>query len=232
MAVKDFKVRKGLYVGDSATIGTNLSVGGHTVVTGNMTIAGNTTITGGVAGRYTGFDSDLATKNTGDLTEHISRLYYTTARADSAINVYVDSAFLAGRLPEYVTDNDAHTLTNKTIVDPIIDSTPLYGHYWGGLSMNKDANFADSTQSLFSLISQDSGKAAGLHLGVQNQVNHLIAAKGDATDNKLVIGLDGTNSEINIIRNIGTNPLKMTAPAVADDLITISNTGRIKTNNT
>ena len=70
MAVKDFKVRKGLFVGDSATIGTNLTVGGNSVVTGNMTVSGTANITGGLTGAYGGFDSDFSLKNTADLTEH------------------------------------------------------------------------------------------------------------------------------------------------------------------
>ena len=232
MAVKDFKVRKGLHVGDSATIMTNLNVGGHSVLTGNLTIGGATSITGGISGRYAGFDSDLATKNTGDLTEHISRLYYTTARVDSAISVFADSAWLAGRLPEYVTDNDAHTLTNKTIVDPIIDSTPMYGQPFGGISFNEDGNIADSTQALLTFVSKDSTDAAGFVLGVKNHQRHIIGTSGTSASNKLVIGLDGTNSQINIIRNVGTKPVALSPPAVADDLITISNTGRFITNNT
>ena len=102
MAVKDFKVRKGLHVGDSATIMTNLNVGGHSVLTGNLTIGGATSITGGISGRYSGFDSDFSSKNTANLTEHNTKLYYTTARVDSAIIVKVDSAFLDPLTPTYI----------------------------------------------------------------------------------------------------------------------------------
>ena len=66
MAIKDFKVRKGLHVGDSATIMNNLNVGGHSVLTGNLTIGGATSITGGISGRYAGFDSDFGQQNTGE----------------------------------------------------------------------------------------------------------------------------------------------------------------------
>ena len=193
MAIKDFKVRKGLHVGDSATIMNNLNVGGHSVLTGNLTIGGSTSITGGISGRYAGFDSDFGQKATGDLTEH-TNLFYTTGRADSAINAFVDSAFLATRLPEYVTDNDAHTLTNKTIVDPIIDSTPMFGQPFGGISFNVDGNIADSTQALMTFVSRDSLDAAGLVLGVKNHQRHVIGTRGNSASNKLVIGKWSSNS--------------------------------------
>ncbi len=231
MSVKDFKVKNGLHVADSATIGSNLTVNVHTHVKGNMTIDGTTSITGGVTGKYQGFDSDFAAKATGDLTEH-TNLFYTTSRADSAIDARVDSAYITLRTPEYIRETNTQTMTNKTIVDPIIDSTPLYGQQYGGLSVTVDQNLGDSTQSLLYFASQDSGKAAGLVLGVNNQIQHVIATKGDAADNKLVIGLDGTNSKINIIRNIGTGPIALDAPAVADDLITITNAGKISSTNT
>ena len=101
-----------------------------------------------------------------------------------------------------------------------------------GLSFNTDTNLGDSTQALLSFISKDSLDASGLVLGVKNQQNHIIGTTGNSTSNKLVIGLDGTNSTINIIRNVSKNPVSLSPPVVADDLITISNTGRILTNNT
>ena len=230
MAVKDFKVRKGLFVGDSATIGTNLTVGGNSVVTGNMTVSGTANITGGLTGAYGGFDSDFSLKNTADLTEHNTKLYYTTARVDSAITVKVDSAFLDPLTPTYIRTTRSQTLTNKTIVDPIIDSTPMFGQQFGGVSFNMDTNLGDSTQALLSFISKDSLDGSGLVLGVKNQQNHIIGTRGNSASNKLVIGLDGTNSQINIIRNVGKNPVSLSPPSAADDLITISNTGRISTN--
>ena len=74
MAEKDFKVKNGLVVNDSATFNSVVTV------TGNVNVTG--TISGTFEGTTTGFDSDFASKTTADLTEG-SNLYYTTARADS-----------------------------------------------------------------------------------------------------------------------------------------------------
>lgn len=74
MAEKDFKVKNGLVVNDSATFQANA------LVVGNLTVQG--TVTGSFEGSVAGFDSDFASKSTSDLTEG-SNLYYTTARADS-----------------------------------------------------------------------------------------------------------------------------------------------------
>lgn len=69
---RDFKVKNGLIVGDSATIK------GPLVVEGGLTLSAGTSITG----IYAGFDSDFNAKSTTDLSEG-SNLYYTTVRADS-----------------------------------------------------------------------------------------------------------------------------------------------------
>ena len=74
MAEKDFKVKNGLVVNDSATFQANA------LVVGNLTVQG--TVTGSFEGSVAGFDSDFNAKSTADLSEG-SNLYYTTARADS-----------------------------------------------------------------------------------------------------------------------------------------------------
>ena len=75
MAEKDFKVKHGLFVTDSANI-NNLTVRGDASVSGSITVTGN------FVGEYAGFDSDFNQKTTTNLTEG-DNLYYTTARADS-----------------------------------------------------------------------------------------------------------------------------------------------------
>ena len=52
MAEKDFKVKHGLFVTDSASI-NNLTV------RGNANVSGSITVTGGFVGGYAGFDSDF-----------------------------------------------------------------------------------------------------------------------------------------------------------------------------
>ena len=120
MADKDFKVKNGLVVSDSATfegaasVAGDLNVSGAAVVTGNTTVQGSLTVSGSFSGAYTGFDSDFTTKSTTDLSEG-SNLYYTTSRVDSAIDVKVDSAFVELHFPTAVTLTGTQTLTNKTI---------------------------------------------------------------------------------------------------------------------
>src|SRR5210317_2434469 len=75
MAEKDFKVKHGLFVTDSANI-NNLTVRGDASVSGSITVTGN------FVGEYAGFDSDFNQKTTTNLTEG-DNLYYTTSRADS-----------------------------------------------------------------------------------------------------------------------------------------------------
>ena len=48
-------------------------------------------------GKYLGFDSDLASKNTDGLPEGSSNLYFTNTRSDTRINTVVDSAYVQAR---------------------------------------------------------------------------------------------------------------------------------------
>ena len=158
MAEKDFKVKNGLFVTDSANV-NDLNVRGTAAVTGAITA------TGGVVGNVTGQVSDISNHNTGDLTEG-GNLYYTTARGDSDTTALVDSAYITLRTPEYVRLTGAQTLTDKTLVDPIIDSTQMYGMQYGGISFNVDGQLGDSIQSVLNFTSKEAGEDAVLSLGV------------------------------------------------------------------
>jgi len=231
MTDKNFKVKNGLIVNDSASIGGVLTVTGNSVLTGNLTVQGTSNFQS-LSGNYAGFDSDFNAKDTGALSEG-SNLYYTTSRVDSAIDVRVDSAYITLRTPEYIRETNTQTMTNKTIVDPIIDSTGLFGQQFGGLSVNVDTNLGDSTQSLFSMISKDSSMVSGIALGVRNQDVNVIATKETpgSTAHRLILGLQGNKGSVNIIKNIGSGPFNFD-PATADDLVTINNNGDIETNST
>ena len=130
MAEKDFKVKNGLFVTDSANI-NNLRV------RSGATVVGAITATGGVVGNVTGQVSTLSNHNTGGLSEG-SNLYHTTARVNTAATALVDSAYITLRTPEYVRLTSSQTLTNKTLVDPIIDSSKMFGIQYGGIAFNTD----------------------------------------------------------------------------------------------
>jgi len=78
MAYKDFKVKNGIVVNDSATFLGDISVAGNSVLTGNITVSGS------ITGNYAGFDSDFNAKSTTNLSEG-TNLYYTSVRVDSDI---------------------------------------------------------------------------------------------------------------------------------------------------
>lgn len=228
MADKDFKVKNGLIVGDSATIGSKLTVdgaivvGGTATITGETTFEGNVTIEGNFSGSYTGFDSDFGTKTTDDLTEG-DNLYYTTARHDSDTLAQVDSAFLDRLAKDYVTKTDTQTLTNKTIVDPLIDSTPVYGREFGSLSINEDAMYGDATQTVLNLTSDSGGADAVLSLGVKDAFRHAIGVTGTSGSNTMVVGFEGTDTELKIKNNVGSSPFALDG---GTDLVTMTSAGR------
>ena len=233
MADKDFKVKYGLIVGDSATIGSNLTVDGNTVITGTATVTGNTTFSGNVTvdgtltGAYNGFDSDFTQKSTTDLSEG-SNLYYTTARHDSDTLAQVDSAFLDTLAKDYVTKTDTQTLTNKTIVDPIIDSTAMYGIQHGGISFNEDVQLGGPDQSVLNLTSKSAGDDAVLSLGVNGQFHSAVGVTGTSADGTLVIGMEGTTTGLKIKNNVGTGPFDL---ANGTDLVTMTSDGRLDVKN-
>ena len=79
MAEKDFKVKNGLFVTDSANVN-------HLRVRSDGIIEGDLTVSGSIIGTTSGFDSDFSAKTTDSLSEGDINLYYTTARADSAFD--------------------------------------------------------------------------------------------------------------------------------------------------
>jgi len=228
MADKDFKVKNGLIVGDSATIGSELRVSGNTIITGNMAITGTLDVTGAatlgvLSASYSGFDSDFDQKTTSDLTEG-SNQYYTTARANTAIDARVDSAFLDRLAKDYTTLTGTQTLTNKTIVDPLIDSTPIYGTQYGGLSVNEDIFLGNQQQTVFNLVSDSAGASAVLSLGVKDQYHAAIGVTGTAASGNMVIGFDGTTTGLSIKNNVGDTPFDLTG---GTDLLVMTAAGRV-----
>jgi len=234
MADKDFKVKNGLIVSDSATIGSqltvdgNIVVGGTATITGNTTFEGNVTIDGNFSGEYTGFDSDFNEKSTSDLSEG-SNLYYTTARHDSDTLAQVDSAFLDILAKDYVTKTDTQTLTNKTLVDPTIDSTAMYGLQYGGISFNEDGQLGGADQSVLNMTSKGAGDDAVLSLGVNGQYHAAIGATGTAADGTLYMGMEGTTTGFTITSNVGTSPFDF---ANGTDLLVMTSAGRFDVKNT
>ncbi len=216
MAEKDFKVKNGLFVTDSANV-NDLNVRGTAEVTGAITA------TGGVVGNVTGQVSDISNHNTGDLTEG-SNLYYTTARGDSDTTALVDSAYITLRTPEYVRLTGAQTLTDKTLVDPIIDSTQMYGMQYGGISFNVDGQLGDSLQSVLNFTSKEAGEDAVLSLGVNGQFNHAIGVTGNAASNDMVIGFEGANTELKIKSGVGKAPFNLSG---GTDLLVMDTGGKI-----
>ena len=125
MAEKDFKVKHGLFVTDSANI-NNLTVRGDASVSGSINVTGN------FVGEYAGFDSDFNQKTTTNLTEG-DNLYYTTSRADSDFDTRL-STKSTNDLTEgdnlYYTsaradsDFDVRLVTKST--DDLTEGTSLY----------------------------------------------------------------------------------------------------------
>lgn len=227
MADKDFKVKNGLIVGDSATIGNSITVSGDATISGTTNITGNLNVTGsivtaGITGAHGGFDSDFNAKSTSDLSEG-SNLYHTTTRVNAAATTLVDSAYITLRTPEYTRATIAQTMTNKTIVDPIIDSTGLFGQQYGGLSINHDGNYGNATQSALTFVSDDSTRAASFLLGVDEQFNHTLSVTGNNDANDFIIGFNDTNTTLKVKANLGNQPYDLSG---GTDLFTIDGAGK------
>jgi len=164
------------------------------------------------------FDIRLDTKNTDDITEG-TNLYYTTSRADSAIDVRVDSAFV---------DNLTPVLTNKRLVDPLLDSTAVYGRQYGSLAINSNTNIGDSTQSVFNFSSNDSSRNSVLALSIDNQFSHGIGVSGTTASNEMVVGFSGTNTDFKIKNNIGSSPFDLDGGST---LLSIDTSGKVNVPN-
>ena len=160
------------------------------------------------------FDVRLDTKNTDDITEG-TNLYYTTSRADSAIDVRVDSAFV---------DNLTTVLTNKILVDPLLDSTAVYGRQYGSLAINSNTNIGDSTQSVFNFSSNDSSRNSVLALSIDNQFSHGIGVSGTTASNEMVVGFSGTNTSFKVKSDIGSSPFDLDGGTT---LLSIDTSGKI-----
>ena len=160
------------------------------------------------------FDIRLDTKNTDDITEG-TNLYYTTSRADSAIDVRVDSAFV---------DNLTPVLTNKRLVDPLLDSTAVYGRQYGSLAINSNTNIGDSTQSVFNFSSDDSSRNSVLALSIDNQFSHGIGVSGTTASNEMVVGFSGTNTSFKVKSDIGSSPFDLDGGTT---LLSIDTSGKI-----
>lgn len=160
------------------------------------------------------FDVRLDTKNTDDVTEG-ANLYYTTARVDSAIDVRVDSAFVDALTP---------VLSNKRLVDPLIDSTAIYGRQYGSLAINSNTNIGDSSQSVFNVSSNDSSRQSVLALSIDNQFSHGIGVSGTTASNEMVVGFSGTNTAFKVKNNIGSSPFDLDGGST---LLSIDTSGKI-----
>ena len=110
MAEKDFKVKNGLFVNDSANIG-------HLRVRGDQIIAGDLSVTGTISG--VNFDSDFNAKTTDSLAEGDVNLYYTTARADSAAR----GAMIGGAGLTYDSASGTFSITDTGVDSGVYGST-------------------------------------------------------------------------------------------------------------
>ena len=72
-------------------------------------------------GKYLGFDSDLASKNTDGLPEGATNLYFTNTRSDTRINTVVDSAYIQLRQSTVSSSIDSSVVV--AIVASTIDSS-------------------------------------------------------------------------------------------------------------
>jgi hypothetical protein len=121
VAEKPFKVKNDLVVGRGVIVDSDLTVKGNSVIEGTLQAVSLT-------GVYTGFDSDLATKTTTDVTEG-SNLYYTTARADSDFDVRLATKTTTdvaeGTNLYYTTTRFDSDLGDKTTTD-VAEGTNLY----------------------------------------------------------------------------------------------------------
>lgn len=140
----------------------------------------------------------------------------------------IDSDHIIGHLQTYVTKTGTETLTNKTLVDFDLDSTPFYGQQYGGFTVNADVGVGDSTQSTFAFFSSDSSRSAVISVGVKNQVRHGLGVYGTAASNELILGLSGTAGVFKIKNNTSTTPFNLTG---GNTLLTVGNTGIITISN-
>ena len=109
-----------------------------------------------LSGKYLGFDSDLASKNTDGLPEGATNLYFTNTRSDTRINAIVDSAYIQARQSTVSSSIDSSVVV--AIVAETIDSS-------GSSVVGQLLNDLDSARGLItSVVDSDyiSGKFAAV----------------------------------------------------------------------
>lgn len=109
-----------------------------------------------LSGKYLGFDSDLASKNTDGLPEGATNLYFTNTRSDTRINAVVDSAYIQARQSTVSSSIDSSVVV--AIVAETIDSS-------GSSVVGQLLNDLDSARGLItSVVDSDyiSGKFAAV----------------------------------------------------------------------
>ena len=115
---------------------------------------------------------------------------------------------------------DVGTTADVTFNSVTVDSSPIYGQQYGGLSFNHDRSLGDSTETLFEFVSQDSTTASVIGIGVHNKYTHAI---GVTPNSQFVFGTQAAATGFAFRKNMGTSPIGLTT---GDDLLTIAaNTG-------
>ena len=107
-------------------------------------------------GKYIGFDSDLASKNTDGLPEGTTNLYFTNTRSDTRINTVVDSSYIQSRQSTVSSSIDSSVVV--AIVASTIDSS-------GSSIIGQLLNDLDSARGIItSVVDSDyiSGKFAAV----------------------------------------------------------------------
>ena len=215
MAEKFFIVKNGLKVYADTTIDSDLNVAGS--ITGNSLI-----------GNYSGFDSDLAQKTTDNLTEG-SNLYYTTARFDSDFGDNTTADLTEGTNKYYTKVRVDSDIDLRLVSDPTIAGRVFYDQTGGSVAIGEDTTLGDSSQSVLSFASDSANATAVLAVGIKTQFNHGIGVTGNAASNDMIIGFEGTNTELKIKNNIGTGPFDLSG---GTDLLVVGTDGVTNFTNT
>lgn len=174
------------------------------------------------------FDVRLATKTTDQLTEG-SNLYYTTARFDSDFGDNTTSDLTEGSNKYYTKTRVDSDIDLRLISDPTIAGRVFYDQTGGSISIGEDATLGDGTQSVLSFASDSANATAVVAVGVKGQFNHGIGVTGNAASNDMVIGFEGTNTELRIKNNVGTAPFDLDG---GTDLVVVGTSGDVSFKNT
>jgi hypothetical protein len=110
-----------------------------------------------ISAHYTGFDSDLATKTTTDLSEG-TNLYYTTVRADSDFSTKTTTDLTEGTNLYYTTVRFDSDLGAKTTTD-LSEGTNLYfttARFDSDLGTKTTTDLAEGTNLYYTTAKHDS----------------------------------------------------------------------------